>query len=453
MWLLDTIAGRTILVLATGTLFSLAVTQFIYQRVLQNEVQEAISARLADRVMTVRQTLTRFPEDKRDEVAHSFSGGAIDVHWSPMPLAIPTGNTDPSLQRLRQLITERIPEATESGLRIGTSRSAGDSTHPPDHLILVSLALNDGTWLNLSVAQVATASVTSPSFVFTAILLAIVVSGLAALMGRWLTQPLTRVAEGARQMFSGAQTIKVSENGTREVRALAVAFNEMQARIKLLIDDRTGMLAAISHDLRTPLTRLRLRAESILDANTKDSIEADLDEMEAMLDATLAFLRGDNSDEEVQSFDLGAVLQSIVNDCEDAGALVTLESHDELVMSGRPLAIKRALTNLIQNAIRHGGSADILAKREIDSISIYVTDSGPGIPYDQLEEVFAPFRRGDTARNLQTGGHGLGLTVSRSLVRGHGGDVTLANRPEGGLRATVTLPTAQSQPAQLRNKL
>jgi len=444
-WLWDTIAGRTMTVLIAGILLSLAIGQVLYQRGLQHEAQEASALRLADRLVTLRQTLSRFPEEQRDEIAHGFSGGAIDVHWSPEPLAVARNEIVAETASLRRILTERLPELTERQLLIGTNQ--GDAaSHTRDHISLISLAMPDGSWLNLSLAQVAASSLTSPSYLATSLLLIVAIGVLAALMGRWLTKPLTRVAEGARQMFAGAQNIDVPQEGTREVRELAVAFNEMQARIKRLVSDRTDMLAAISHDLRTPLTRLRLRAESLPDDATKASVITDLNEMEGMLDATLAFLRGDRSEEETQSLDVGAILQSIASDCEDAGADVNLTCGPGLVLVGRPLALKRAFMNLIQNAIRHGGSAEIVATASDRALAITIADHGPGLAASELETVFSPFVRGSPSRGRQSGGHGLGLTVARSLLRLHGGDVTLSNRPTGGLVASVSLPVHSKMP-------
>jgi two-component system OmpR family sensor kinase len=442
-WLWDTISGRTILVLVAGIFLSLAVSQYLHQRGLEREAHEATAVRLADRLITLRQTIARFPQDQRDEVAHSFSGGAIDVHWSPEPLAIARVDSTQLFPRLRQILMERHPDLGGDRLIIGTN-PAGDSgaegAHTRDHITLISLPMDDGSWLNMSVAQVTTRNLASPSYWATTLLLLAAIGILAVLMGRWLTKPLTHVADGARQLFAGGQSIDVPEQGTREVRELAVAFNEMQARIKRLVSDRTDMLAAISHDLRTPLTRLRLRAESMSEAALKSSVVADLDEMEAMLDATLAFLRGDRSEEQSRTLDVGAILQSIASDCEDAGADVSLTCDSDLVVVGRPLALKRAFTNVIQNAIRHGGSAEIKATVTDKALSITIADQGPGIPAEQLDAVFSPFIRGEPSRNRQPGGHGLGLTVARSLLRMHGGDVSLQNRSAGGLLATIVLP-------------
>jgi signal transduction histidine kinase len=227
----------------------------------------------------------------------------------------------------------------------------------------------------------------------------------------------------------------------------------MQNRIKRLIDERTQTLAAISHDLKTPLTRLRLRAQELREAKgVRDealppAIEADLDEMEIMLDASLTFLRGERSEEPLRDFDLAALLETIKDDALDAGHHVTLEGPGKLRWRGRRLLLKRALTNLVHNAARYGGRVRISLSLDAGEALILIDDDGPGLPENALEQVFTPFVRLETSRSRETGGVGLGLTIARSALRGHGGDVTLQNRREGGLRARVRLPQAGAEAA------
>ena len=224
------------------------------------------------------------------------------------------------------------------------------------------------------------------------------------------------------------------------MRTLASAINDLQFRIRRLVDDRTQMLAAVSHDLRTPLTRLRLRIESVPDLEARASIQADLNEMEEMIDATLAFLRDDMASETIEHVDLAAILQTIAADTADAGQNVDVRAPQRLVIAGRHLALKRALTNLVQNAVKYGGSALVSVSVDGPSIRVSVRDEGPGIPADKLEAVFEPFYRIEPSRGRRTGGHGLGLTVARSIARAHGGDVVVLNRTPRGLEALLTLP-------------
>jgi two-component system OmpR family sensor kinase len=441
-WMWDTIAGRTIVVLVAGLAISLGLSQYLYQRSMERELREGNTSRLADRLIVLRETLMRLPEAERDEAAHALSGGPLQLHWSPEALSVAGGTPDPTSVRIREILFQRLPGLEEQQLVIGSSPDANATPggHRTDHLTLISLALTDGTWLNMSLAQVQEPGLASPSFIGTLLLLSLAVGLLSYLMSLWLTRPLSDVAGGARRIFAGAQDVTLVETGTREVRDLVAAFNDLQDRIKRLVGDRTNMLAAVSHDLRTPLTRLRLRVEGLGTQEPKGSIIRDISEMEAMLDATLAFIRGDASEEPVEQIDLAAMLQTIANDFEDAGQLLDLAPVDNLVITARPQTLKRAIINLVQNALKHGGSARIDALKDDRNVRITITDNGLGIPEDELEAVFAPFTRLDQSRNSTSGGHGLGLTIARMAIRLHGGDVTLANRAEGGLVATMSLP-------------
>jgi signal transduction histidine kinase len=266
------------------------------------------------------------------------------------------------------------------------------------------------------------------------------VMALAAFFIRSLTRSLSSLAVAANRHVPDGDPAPVEETGPREVRALGIAFNEMQKRVKRLIDERTQTLAAISHDLKTPITRMRLRAEDIADRELAAAVSADLAEMEAMLDSTLAFLRGDQLSEEKKPIDLGPLLETICTDLSDGGRDVTLARAGPAIIRGRHLSLKRAISNLIENAVKYGQRARVTLRNLADHAEIVIDDDGPGIPDGEKETVFRPFYRIDDSRNRETGGVGLGLTVARSIIRSHSGDLTLANREGGGLRAVVNLP-------------
>jgi len=331
-------------------------------------------------------------------------------------------------------------------LIVGTSNPTNERTELAQHTTLISLNLEDRSWLNVTLAKVQPTQIAAPSSLISSLVGALGVITLAVLLSRWLTRPLDRLTESAGSLFVGTENgHDVAEEGTREVRTLAAAINEMHRRINRLINDRTQMLAAISHDLRTPLTRLRLRTNSIVDVEIRAALERDIAEMEEMIDAALGFLRENSEQEPVEPVDVAAILQTIADDASDCGQKVTIDLPRKLVVRGRHLALKRALTNLIQNAVKYGGAAGIITRQLPNDIIIEVSDSGPGIPDEQTEAVFSPFYRLDDARSRSTGGSGLGLTVARTIARSHGGDVTLFNRAEGGLRATLRLPKAIAQ--------
>ncbi|MBI5165852.1 MAG: two-component sensor histidine kinase, partial [Magnetospirillum sp.] len=218
------------------------------------------------------------------------------------------------------------------------------------------------------------------------------------------------------------------------------AFNRMQARIRRFVDDRTQMLAAISHDLRTPITRLKLRAEFVEDDEQRTRMLADLDEMERMIAATLAFARDDAAREERRPVDLAALAHGLIEDAAAAGAAATSGGLDSLVMDSRPMACKRALANLIDNAVKYGGHVALTVEADAGEARFLIDDGGPGIPEADRERVFAPFVRLESSRNRDTGGSGLGLSVARAAIRAQGGDIRFGDRPGGGLRVTVTLP-------------
>jgi signal transduction histidine kinase len=230
------------------------------------------------------------------------------------------------------------------------------------------------------------------------------------------------------------------ESGPREVRLAATAFNRMQERLRRFVNDRTQMLAAISHDLRTPLTRLRLRAEFVDDDAQRSKMLGDIAEMEAMISATLAFARDDAVREPRSPQDLDQLLDQLASDLCDGGYPVHYEPTGLVQVSCSPGGLRRALANLAENAVKYGGVARLTLHRTDDLVTILIDDDGPGIAPEMAEQVFQPFFRLEGSRNRDTGGVGLGLSVARTIIRGHGGDIQLINRPEGGLRVAVTLP-------------
>ncbi|TVR97252.1 MAG: HAMP domain-containing protein [Rhodospirillales bacterium] len=257
---------------------------------------------------------------------------------------------------------------------------------------------------------------------------------------RWASRPLTTLAAAAQRLGLDIGAPPLSEQGPREVRLASCAFNEMQGRLQGFVRDRTQMLAAISHDLRTPITRMRLRAELMDDPDQRRKMLSDLAEMETMIAATLSFARDDPARESPKPLDLAALLQSLVADAADAGAAATYDGPAHVAFTGRPTALRRAFDNLIRNALAYGGCARVTAMAAEDTVTVAVADDGPGIPPEERERVFEPFYRIEGSRSRDTGGVGLGLAVVRSAVRAHGGEVALDPGPSGGLTVTVTLP-------------
>ena len=257
---------------------------------------------------------------------------------------------------------------------------------------------------------------------------------------RQLVRPIKKFAEAIRLFGTNPQAPPVAETGPRELTDVISAFNAMRAQIQKFVAYRTAMLAAISHDLRTPLTRIRLRGEFIEDEMQQARLFRDVDELQAMVDGALAFFRGDAEEEAVTSFDLPGVLQTIANDYADQDVEITYTGPRRAVYRGQPFALKRAFANLIENAVKYGTPPTIKLSCQEKTITVLVRDQGPGIPTEALERVFSPFYRLESSRNRTTGGVGLGLTAALAIVQGHGGDIVLSNLPTGGLGALVTLP-------------
>jgi signal transduction histidine kinase len=271
--------------------------------------------------------------------------------------------------------------------------------------------------------------------------------GVSLLAVRWLTRPLQHLAAAADRLGRDLNMPPLAESGPLEMQHAARAFNTMQRRLNRLVNDRARILAAISHDLKTPLTRLRLRAELLDDAEQQARIRADIDAMEELVNTTLDFMRDAAGDEPLQVTDIDALLGSLQADYEDSGHALDLEGHCRSPLAVRPQALGRCLVNLVDNALKYAGEARLVVADTPDRLEIIVRDAGPGIPDDQLEQVFEPFYRVEDSRSRETGGSGLGLSIARSVVRAHGGDLVLVNRPGGGLDAIVRLPRAQARQA------
>ena len=272
------------------------------------------------------------------------------------------------------------------------------------------------------------------------LLLAVVVVSFVAV--RWMTRPLSQLAVAADELGKDIQRAPLQEKGPTEVRRAARAFNTMQARLSRFVEERTRILAAISHDLKTPITRMRLRLEKVSDSVVRDKLERDLSEMQILVQGSLDFMRGMALREKTQRLDINALLESLRDDAQDMGQSVRIRGTAAAPYLGKPLALKRCFVNLIENAIRYGREAEIEVRDSEAELQIVITDKGPGLPDDTLEKVFEPFYRIEASRNPKTGGTGLGLSIARNIARGHGGELRLENSAEDGegLRAVLTLP-------------
>jgi signal transduction histidine kinase len=268
---------------------------------------------------------------------------------------------------------------------------------------------------------------------------AVVLSVFGIIVARGIARPMRRLAVAAEALGRGESVAPLPEAGPDDIRNTAEAFNRMQERLQRFVEDRTRMLAAIGHDLRTPLTTLRLRAEFVADAEEREKMLATIAEVQKMTEATLAFAREEATAEGTRAVDLPALVESLCDDLAELGRDVTFQEGPKISYRCRPDALRRAVRNLVENAVRYGERARVHVARSGDGVEIVIEDDGPGIPDGAAEQVFAPFFRIENSRNPETGGVGLGLSIARTIVRHHGGDIALANQPRG-LRATISLP-------------
>jgi signal transduction histidine kinase len=284
-----------------------------------------------------------------------------------------------------------------------------------------------------------------PRFIFVQLgVLAFLLSAVLYAVTRTITRPLDDLARAADEVGRGASTTPLKERGARELLRATRAFNSMQERLRRYLDSRTQVLAAMSHDLRTPLTRLRLRVESIDDDDLRQRCVEDLDEMSNMIRGALGVFRGLNDEETPVPVDINALARELQRQHAELGGEVTIVGEAQSPYTAKPLALKRCLGNLVQNAIRHGVRATIRIE-DGKQLVLSVLDEGPGIPEDMLDKVFEPFFRLEQSRNRDTGGTGLGLSIARDIAQAHGGTLTLRNRAAGGLDATLALPRGPAQ--------
>jgi len=304
----------------------------------------------------------------------------------------------------------------------------------------IQVQLSDGSWVlfDRRIPEDLFDQPTRLLLILTILLLSVVLLSLLAV--RWIVGPLRRMRTAAEDLGRDIHRPPLAENGPTEVAQTAKAFNTMQRRIQHFIDDKARILAAVSHDLKTPLTRLRLRTDLLDDEELRGKLQADLSDMETMVAATLDFMRGTESREETRRIDLMALLETICDDARDAGWEVALSGSVDAPLEARPMALKRCLANLVENAVRYGGGARVEIDDTKDAVRIRILDEGPGIPDQLLEQVFDPFFRLESSRARHTGGTGLGLGIARNIARAHGGDLTLKNRDNGGLAAELQLP-------------
>jgi signal transduction histidine kinase len=440
------LAGRFGLLLAVALVVAQAMAIAIFLSE-SSRVRRVVSrTQEIDRMATLVRAIDAAPASSRNDIIAAF--GSRSRHYATSDTPLVAANMEEQEQqmatRLRRLTRNRAHD-----LRVAlVERSDTGGVDWPDlaalpHVLNVSVQLADGTWLNgetrLRVQTLPWANMWL--FMLAGSVMAMI--AVVAFAARWIALPLTALAEAADRVGRGEAVEPLAVTGPSEVARTVNAFNVMQQRISRFVSDRLAMLAAVSHDLRTPITAARIRAEMIDDAEVRDAIVRSLTQMQYITETTLSFARDATVQEKPRTIDLTSLVEAVADDLTAAGQSVTVAGHDQVQYRCRPMLLRRALTNLMSNAVKYGKRAQVALHVTKDHARITVDDEGPGLPPDQLEKVFEPFVRSEQSRNSETGGLGLGLSIARTVIRAHGGEVTLKN-VAGGLRAEVTLPREHS---------
>lgn len=447
------IAGRTWLALFVGLLLVLATTILSAGFLLFDDAGPRRDQRFLSRLVTLVSIVEGMPRAERTMVTTAFTDPFVSVRWTadPPEMRRYRGREGRRLERrFSELLAPLGIETVIAGREVsadGEALQTDDRVRDMSQPLQVAISLTDGSWLLLTGKPPAQ----EPIWLLRILLVAaILIGGLGALafwVSRRVIAPLGTFAAAAARFGRDVGAPALDEDGPTEIRRAAEAFNTMQERIRRFVEERMQMLAAISHDLRTPITRLQLRADYIEDAEQRRKALADLGEMKAMLDALLSFARDDAATEETTRVDLAAMLQTLCDDATDAGHVCAYSGPPHLAFECRPVAMRRALSNLIENAAAYGHEALVELSFSGTAAEVRILDRGPGIPAEKREEVFMPFFRLEPSRSRQTGGIGLGLAIARAIVRRHGGDIILGDRDGGGLAVTVVLPRPEQAPS------
>lgn len=448
---------------------SQAISLFILWNYLQDDLREAASTELSNRAAAVSRLVLSAPLDFRADLVRISSTAnsrfwvsdnrpATAEHWVEHAFAEFSVPLSDILNSAKTKVPIPTSAAEQRPMFVDLDYFLADarwivSTEAPSSLPLMTQSLSfakqngagvvvplgNGQVLNAATYKNINPSVWRTQLPLSLTLTAILVSAIGVLTVRRIAAPLRELTEAAETLGRGETVLPLLEKGPEDIRRTTIAFNTMQERIHRFVEDRTKMLAAIGHDLRTPLTTLRLRAELVENAELQDRMLETIDEMKSITEATLSFASQETSAEPTRTIDLTALVESVCDDLAELGQPVAFSSSERINYRCRPDGLRRVVRNLIENAVRYGGGADVSVGKHGSAIKILVEDNGPGIPLENSEDVFTPFFRLECSRSRETGGIGLGLSIARAIARQHGGDIVLAKR-QPGLQAAIVLP-------------
>lgn len=423
--------ARSLIIIVAPVIITLAVVTYIFFQQHWNTVTRRLSESVAGDIAMLIETYEKFPgiesiEDLKD----------ISLRTTKLSIAL---NRDEGLPTVVKPSLFSVLDRTlrqELELRIDKPFWFDTTRYP--RFVDIRVQLDDDV-LRILAEQERVFASTGYIFLIWMISTSLVILSIAIIFLRNQLRPIQKLAEAAESFGKGREAIDFKPTGASEVRLASEAFIEMRDRIRRQIDQRTLLLAGVSHDLRTPITRMRLQAALMPKSEELESLIEDLADMEHMLEEYLAFARGQGG-EAAAVTDISDILHEIVERAQRSGTDIGVDLRGDLWVSVRRNAVKRCISNLVDNAMDYGNRVAIIASRKNGYVEITVDDDGPGIPVEQMEDAFKPFNRLDESRNLDKGGVGLGLAIAQDVARGHGGELTLSRSPWGGLRALVRLP-------------
>ncbi len=426
----STFLGRSVIIIVTPLILLQVVSTWVFYDRHWETITKRLAGAVAGEVAMVIESMRQFP-GKKNEAQVLSAAAAMNIR-----VAYRRGEILPNVapEIGSGILDRRLAKALDEQIR----RPFHMDTWTYDRQVRIKVQLTDGV-LDVFVSRERLFSSTTYIFIMWMVGTSMVLFAIASLFMRNQVRPIRRLAAAADSFGKGRDVPDIKPEGAIEIRTAAAAFNLMRERIQRAIGQRTEMLAGVSHDLRAPLTRMKLQLAMLGDGADIADLKADLAEMENMVEEFLAFARGEGA-EAVVDADIREILDDVVAGARRDGASIELDGDPALVVPVRPNAFKRCLTNLVVNAMVHADHVAVHASRNGDAIEVTIDDDGPGIPSEQREEVFKPFYRLDSSRNPDGGGTGLGLTIARDVMRGHGGDLRIEEAPAGGVRARLRLP-------------
>ncbi len=422
--------GRSLLIIVTPLVLLQVVSAVIFFETHWDKITLRLARSVAGDVAMVISLMRQFPEESDRDWIFNLAADHMEFQASYLPGKILPNRP----QAVSGLLDEMLAEALESYL--GRPYVVDSDTYERD--VLIEVQLKDGI-LHVLMPRKRLFSSTTYVFVIWMVGTSLILFAVAMIFMRNQVKPIRRLADAADNFGKGRDVESFKPEGAREVRQAAAAFLAMRSRILRQIGQRTDMLSGVSHDLRTPLTRMKLQLEMLGKGDDIDALKQDVSEMEHMLEGYLAFARGEGGEQPVET-SLTALLEDAAAAAKRRGGQIDLHVEGEIKLPLRPNGFRRCITNLVENALRYATHVSVRAGVRTDAVEVVVDDDGPGIPEEKRSDVFKPFFRLEGSRNPGTGGVGLGLTIARDSVQGHGGEIYLEDSPLGGLRVRVKLP-------------